>query len=317
MVIKYMVMTLFLSLLYKVIPLYINIALGFIAGKKLHVDRESIAKLLFYIIAPVIIFCGVMNTELNLNILMLPLVIFGISSVLCYLVFYISRFLWKDSLVNLAAYSAGVANTGYFGLPVALMLFNDQGEGIYLMGLLGINLFENSVGYYVLARGTYSARECAVKLAQLPTLYAFVLALALNLLGFTLPQAMIELSQYFKGAFTVLGMMVIGFGISSLTRLSFDYKFIAVTFLTRFVLWPLAVFAVIWIDRIVFGMFDESICKAMILIASVPLAANMVVLASLFNIHPGIAATTVLLSTILALVIIPCVVLLFPILCPF
>lgn len=310
-------MALFVSLLYKVLPLYINIALGFFAGKRLHIDREQIARLIFYIIAPVIIFTGVMNTKLNLNILMLPLIIFGISCVLCSLIFFISKFIWKDSLANLAAYSAGAANTGYFGLPVALMLFNDQGEGVYLMGLLGINLFENSVGYYVLARGTCPPRECALKLTRLPTLYAFISALILNYMGFSLPETVIDLAQYFKGAFTVLGMMIIGLGIAALEKFTLNFKFIAVTFLTRFVLWPAAVFFVIWIDHAVFGVFDESICKAMILIASVPLAANTVVLASLFKIHPGAAATTVLLSTLAALGIIPLVAALFPILCQF
>lgn len=304
-------MDVFTTLFFKVIPLYINIILGFIAGKVLKVDRDTIANLMFFIIGPVVIFNGVINTKLDFSIMLLPLTTFVISCLLCFIIFYLSRFVWSDSLVNLAAFSAGTANTGYFGLPVALMVFNDQGEGVYIMAMLGISLYENSVGYYVMARGKHTGKECAAKLVKLPMLYAFLLGLVLNCLGVSMPQMFAELAQYFKGAFTVLGMMIIGLGLASLTKFSLDFKFLGMTFFARFVLWPLAAFAVITTDMFICKCFEESIYKALILISTVPLAVNMVVLASLFKTYPEKAATTVLVSTLFAIVYIPIVSLIF------
>src|SRR5690348_8810287 len=45
-----------LSLLIKLIPLYCVILLGFLAGRYLHAQKETIGSLLIYIIAPFVIF---------------------------------------------------------------------------------------------------------------------------------------------------------------------------------------------------------------------------------------------------------------------
>ena len=298
-------MTLFPALLYKILPLYVTIAMGFLSGKYLKINRETIATLMFYVITPVVIFTGVMHTKLDLNILLLPVITFLISTSLCFLFYYFSGFIWNDPLRNLAAFSAGTANTGYFGLPIAILLFSNQGEGIYIMALLGMTLYENSVGYYTLARGSYSVADCLKKLAKLPTLYAFLVALVLNSLQVPMLHFLSDFVQYFKGAYTVLGMLIIGLGVANLSRFSLDFKFIGVTFLARFVAWPLAIAGVISLDCFVFGFFDIQIYRALMLVAIVPLAANMVVLASLFNNHPEKAATAVLLSTLFALIFVP------------
>ncbi len=52
-----------LFLLPKLIPLYITIFLGFLAGRRLGVERESVGALVFYILAPVIMLSGVMKAD--------------------------------------------------------------------------------------------------------------------------------------------------------------------------------------------------------------------------------------------------------------
>jgi len=52
-------MDIFLLLFTRLIPLYLIIGLGYIAGKKLHAEKETIAALLIYILAPVVVFDGV------------------------------------------------------------------------------------------------------------------------------------------------------------------------------------------------------------------------------------------------------------------
>ncbi len=116
----------------KLLPLYFNILLGYIAGKKLEANQESISKILFYMIGPLIMFNGIIHTQLNASVLTLPIVTFTISCVLCIIFYRFSRKIWTDSSKNLVAFSAGSGATGYFGIPLALMIFDQQAEGVYI-----------------------------------------------------------------------------------------------------------------------------------------------------------------------------------------
>lgn len=293
------------TLLLKLVPLYMNIGIGVLAGKALSTSRDTIARLIFYIINPLIVLNGVLNTRIDTGILLLPICTFLISVCLCLIFYACAQYLWDDSLKNLLAFSAGTGNTGYFGLPLALMLLNDQGEGIYLMALLGITLYENSLGFYLLAREKHGVRECLLKLATLPTLYAFATALILNYYQVGVPEVFAEFMKHIKGAYTLLGMMLIGLGLAGLSSLKIDFKFICMAFLAKFVAWPLAISGLIALDYHVFNFFNQSLYDALMLLAIVPLAVNMVVIAEVLKSQTEKAAAAVVLSTLFAAIYIP------------
>ena len=81
------------------------------------------------------------------------------------------------------AYSASSGNTGYFGLPVALMLFGDAVFAPYVMAMFGMTLFENTVGFFVVAKGADTFKDSALKVLKVPTLYAFIAGLLLMVNG--------------------------------------------------------------------------------------------------------------------------------------
>lgn len=288
-----------------------NIALGYIAGKMLDTSRDTIARIMFYMINPIIIFNGVLNVKLDASVLSLPLLTFALGSGICLLFYKISKRLWDDSSKNLMAFSAGSGNTGYFGLPIALLLFNDEGEGIYILAILGITLYENTVGFYMLAKGTHQVAECLRKLIKLPSIYAFFGGLLLNAWGVSIPEVFVDFMGHIKGTYTVLGMMIIGLGLSGLRNYQMDTVFIGMTFLAKFIIWPLAILIIIALDTTFFGIYTHSIHNALILLSIVPLAVNTVIVASLFKCHPEKAATAVLLSTFFAFVYVPLMTTLF------
>lgn len=304
---KYQVgsMSLFSALLLKISPLYLNMLLGFLAGKLLEMPRDAVARFMFYMISPLIMFNGILHTHLDLSVLSLPLLVFCISTSLCLIFYRFSKGLWKDSTANVLAFSAGSGNTGYFGLPLALFLFNDQGEGVYMMALLGVTIFENSIGFYIFAKGAHSPIECLRKLTRLPILHAFFIALFINYLKIPVPLIFNEFMCHIKGTYAVLGMMIIGLGLAGLHHFNLDLKFLSLSFLAKFVAWPLITFTLIAIDSAWLGIYTEDIHRALILLSIVPLGVNTVILATVLKTEPEKAASAVLLSTIFALVYIP------------
>jgi malate permease and related proteins len=300
-----------LPLTIKLLPLYCYIFFGFIAGKRLHANQEMIAKLMFYIITPIIVFNGTLNTTITASSLSLPLLTYCIACSMCLIFYRFSRKIWTDTSKNIMAFSAGSGATGYFGIPLAMMIFSPEKEGIYIMALLGITLYDYSLGYYISAKGTYTAKECLLRLLRLPTLYAFMFGLIMNHFQVIIPDVYEEFLSNIKGVYIVLGMMIVGIGISELTSFKIDIKFVGMTFLAKFFVWPLIVMAIITLDANYLGFYDAMTHQALILLSIVPIAINTVIMASMTNSQPDKASATVLLSTLFALLYIPIMVDLF------
>lgn len=304
-------MSSFVALLIKILPLYMNIGLGYVASKALGTTRDSIARIMFFIINPLIIFNGVLNVKINPAVLFLPVLTFVICSSLCLIFYKLGKGYWDDSSRNLMAFSAGSGNTGYFGLPLALLIFDTEAEGVYVLALLGVVLYENSVGYYMLAKGKHTSAECARKVLRLPAIYAFTGGLFLNLTGLGIPPVFSQFIDHIKGTFTVMGMMIIGLGLARLDHFKFDRKFVEFTFFAKFLIWPALIFCLNTLDSNFFGFYDTVTHKALFLVSIVPMAVNTVIIATILETQPEKAAAAVVLSTLFALVYVPLMVTIF------
>ena len=61
-------MTLFISLIQKISPLYLMMLLGFWANRKLELKGEHLGKLIIYILLPAVVFRFVASTQIDLEI---------------------------------------------------------------------------------------------------------------------------------------------------------------------------------------------------------------------------------------------------------
>lgn len=294
-----------MSLLTKLIPLYALILLGFIAGRFLGVAKGSVAALLIYIIAPVVVFNGVITTKIDFAMLFLPALFFLIASVLCLASYFLSSLILKTSERNILAFTAGAGNTGYFGLPMVMVLLGAAQFGIAVLLTLGIIVYENTLGFFITAKGQHSGRVAVMKLLCLPVIYAFFLGLIFNVYHIPIGMTVAGSINNFMGAYVVLGMMLIGLGLSGVTRVSLDYVFTAWALVTKFVVWPLLMGIFIFIDWQFLQLYNPVIYKIAALMSVVPLAGNTVVFATQLNTHPEKAAVTVLASSLFALFFIP------------
>lgn len=298
----------FLVLIGKLVPLYLIIALGYLAARRLGTQKETVASLLIYIIAPIVVFQGAYAAQLNAATLSLPVLFFVIGCVLCGTFYLVSSGLWRDSTRNILAFTAGTGNTGYFGLPVLIALFSPDVLPAAVLSTLGLILYENSVGFFVVAKGRHTARESIGKILRLPSLYAFLLGIALNAAHVPLGSLYADVAQHFRGAYTVLGMMMIGLGLGGIRSFGLDGPFIGASFLAKFVAWPLIMLLIIALDRQMLHLYDPLTHRAMLVLSLTPLAANSVAFATELRAQPEKAAAAVLLSTFLALFLIPAVV---------
>lgn len=298
-------MIVFWLLFAKLIPLYVIIALGFVAGRLLHVSKESVAPLILYIITPFVVFHAVATTPITLGVLSLPFLFFITATVIALIFFSITKSIWNDTTRNILAFTSGAGNTGYFGLPVVIALFGEKTLGVAVLCTLGIILYENSVGFFLTARGYHTIKEAFIKVIKLPSLYAFFLGIMVQILNIHPEMLYPDIAANFRGAYSILGMMMIGLGLSSIKHYIFDWKFTTLSFIAKFAVWPIFITIFIVLDTRFLQLYDSSLYKIMILMAIVPLAANTVVVATELKAQPEKAAIAVFLSTMFALFYIP------------
>jgi hypothetical protein len=295
----------FLPLLSKILPLYLMIAAGFIAGRYLGVSRRTVSTLVIYMVAPVTFFGFIARADLTPAAAPMVLVTFAMGTICGLIVYGAGGLLFKDATRNLAAMGGCTGNTGYFGVPVFLALFPAEQLGVYMLAMVGISVCEATVGYYLLARGKHDWRQSLRRLIRLPLLYAATAGLVVNLLGVPGHPILLENLERVKGAYVVLGMMMVGFGLAGVKLLALDWKFIGLMVGQKLLLWPLVAFGLLALDDITLQILDPLSRNCLLLLAAVPLAANMVAFATQLRVYPEKAATAVLISSLLGLITVP------------
>ncbi|WP_290787730.1 AEC family transporter [Halomonas sp.] len=280
------------------------VALGWLAARRLAIDPRPIATLLIYLIAPLTFFRGLTLGGPTPGYLLLTLAAFLVASLLAVAVHRLTRHTFAPQESALLAFSAGTGNTGYFGLPVAMVLLPPEGVTLYLFCVLGITLYEFTVGFYLSARGRFSVAESLAKIVRLPLIYAFLAALVVSGLDLEVPTAAMEALAVFPATYTLLGMMIIGMTLGRVSLREVDGPFIGVCVAVRCVAWPLlALAAVLGLQALV--PLSPELAMAILLLGVVPMAANVVVVAMELGIAPAKGALAVLITTLAAPLLIP------------
>lgn len=298
----------FFTLLGKLLPLYALIGLGWWAGRRLKVENGSIARILIYLLSPMVVFHSILTLDFQPSLLLLPLMFFVVSIVTALSAYWLAGFFWKDAHRNILAFTSGTGNTGYFGLPVAIALFGPESAGLLILGSLGALLYESTLGFFLVARGHHSVAESMMRVLRLPAIYACVLAVIGNLLHFSLPVPVNDIFVSVRGAYTVLGSFMIGLGLASVKSIRIDAAFTFIAFLFKFAVWPVIIFTFVALDRSWTQLLSEEAHRILLLLSIVPLAANTVAFATELKTEPAKAATAVFLSTAFALLFIPAMV---------
>lgn len=307
-------MSVFLTLLGKILPLYFSILLGLFSTVFLKCDKESIAKILLFILAPIIVFNATLNVKLEASVIFLPIFFFLLSTIIAFISLSFFKKIYNDNTSNLLAFSTATGNTGNIGIPLAILFLEPSIVDVFIFTVLASLLYQNSVGYYITAKGNFTAKQSFIKVIKLPVLYAFLLGLILNIFGFKMPEIFLDYSDYLKGAYAILGMMFLGMGMEKIkTNGAFDKKFIFYSLFIKFVIWPILILVFIYIDKNFLNFLNKDFYLLMFIFSIVPLAGNTVTVATLLDVKPEKISLAVFISTLVSLFYIPMMIYLYTI----
>ncbi len=298
-------MEIFLDLLVKTTPLYALVVFGFIAGRRLGVGSEPIGALLIYMISPLVVINGVADAPIGWTLLYLPLFFLAVSCAVALGFFWIGRRVSSPGEEGLLASAAGAGNTGYFGLPVILSVLGEGYLPYAVLAVFGSVLFGNTLGYYLIARRSFSSREALAKMMRLPALYAFLFGLALTFSGIGVPAFAEPFFANVRGAYSVLGMMMVGIGLAAVSRSEVDRSLVVWSSIAKFAVWPLVSAVACLADARIFHLLPAEAYPVIMILSIVPLASNTVAFAANLGVAPGKAAFAVLATTVIAAIYIP------------
>ncbi|CZE47136.1 AEC family transporter [Campylobacter geochelonis] len=296
----------FLALFNSIVPLYLCILLGLFSTAVLKCDRETVAKILLFILSPLVVFNSAMSVEFSFAIFAIPIFsyIMGVVISLSCLPFF--RRIFRDNTANLLAFSVGSGNSANLGIPIALLLLSDELVEIFIFSTIGAVMYQNTVGYYITAKESYGIKQTLIKVALLPVLYALLLGLALNYFGVKMPPNLAEVFVYVKGTLAFLGMMMVGMGLENIrAERGFDTKFIALASFVKFIIWPVLTLIFIVLDVKFFHIFTQDLYIILYILAIVPLAGNCVTIAALLGVQPAKMSMAVFVTTVISLFSIP------------
>ena len=305
-------MSIFFTLLGKILPLYLSIILGVISTAFLNCNKDTIAKILLFILGPLIVFNATISVKLEPSVLFLPIFFFLLSTIIAFSSLAYFKTIYSDNTANLLAFSTATGNTGNIGIPLAILFLDSYVVDVFIFTVLASLLYQNSVGYYITAKGNFTAKESFIKVLKLPVLHAFILGLILNILGFKIPEMFMDYTNYLKGTYAILGMMLLGMGMEKIkSDNSFDTKFISYTLFIKFIIWPALIILFIYIDNTFIHFLNKDFYLLMFIFSIVPLAGNTVTVATLLNVKPEKMSMAVFISTLVSLFYIPLMIYLY------
>ena len=303
-------MTLFLTLLIKLLPIYATMGMGMFLSRQVGNIAYQLGVMQIYFITPLVVCTKIMHLEFDISMMALPVTMFFICIGIASAVYHVTR-IAKNDAYSILGQGSGTANTGYLGVPVALIVLPADQLPLYMFGMVATVIFENSLGYYFAARGQFSPREAILKLLKLPTLYALIIGVVLGQLNIAIPSSWENFERDLLGAYVVLGALIIGFGLSGVKWHDFNVRFVGIFLGIKFIIWPLVTFLIVLADQNFVGLLTPDMHKILLLMSFLPMAANTVAFAALFKTYPSQAAVAVALSTLFGLIAIPFYVTLF------
>lgn len=279
-----------------ILPIILLGGAGFVLGKVLHVEARGIGRIVFYVFSPVLIFDLLIKNQLKLSEAA-SLIGFTVSIILLVgLITYTLGKLLKverTALISILITSM-FANTGNYGLPLVSFAFGEKAlpyAGIYFVTT---TLLFYSLGVLLASLGHMDFKSAMLGLFKVPTLYAVLLALLVNMTHYELPLALERAVDLASGG--TIPMMLVLLGLQ-MTQVEFskNMRALQLSVAMRLVIAPvLALFI-----AVLFGVQGFARQGAMTQ-ASMPSMVSATVLASEYHLDTKLIAEIVFISTLLS-----------------
>lgn len=281
-----------------VLPIFILIAIGFIAQRVLAMDVRTFTKLNIYIFIPAIMFVKVYETDVTWKLFKTIAVYLIVICVLMYITGDIVARLSHFSKSKRKAFVNSIIffNGGNYGLPLAELAFhnNPVATTAQIFIMLIQNTMSSTLGVFQASSGNKNSAKALKNVLSMPSLYVLLAVILLKTYQLQLPEILMMPLRNIANGFIAIALITLGVQLAEV-KASFRLKDVLVSSIIRLLLAPALGAGLIWLMGV-----EGVLAKSLILGVATPTAVNTAIIAKEFNNEPEYASQMVFVSTILS-----------------
>lgn len=282
-------------------PIGLMTAAGFVLRRNLVLDIRSVSRIVFYILAPCLVYTSVVSLEFDpattwrsLGFAALHMATMAIAAWLL-----TRRWHYQGALSGAFVLVSILLNNGNYGLPLNLFAFGEQGFGYALVLFMFNSLVGATIGIYLLARGQDGGMMAVRRTLATPIVWAMIAAFASRLLGWMPSGSLYDMLELAGRAAIPVFLIVLGMSLTQ-TRAQLGRNPVTHATLLRMLGGPALAIA---IGRLV-GLSGVAYAVA-VLQGSMPTAVNSIVISNEFEAAPDFVAGAVLFTTLSSILTLP------------
>ncbi|MDE5644352.1 MAG: AEC family transporter [Muribaculaceae bacterium] len=300
-------------ILYAIVPILTVMLLGYYAGKTGAFTGENarvLNKLVLNYALPAALFVSIIkaNREMLSVDVKLTLISFVVLLACFFLVYFVFRYLYKDSMADsaISALISGSPTIGFLGFAVLQPIFGDSASVGLVIAIVAIevNAFGIPIGLALLNAGNARQNAAAdggkkanpwlpvLNAIKEPVAWAPILAVILVLCGLKWPSYLDPSFDLIKGANASVAVFAAGITLSSV-KIKINGQALMGSFL-KLIIMPLAILVV----GVIFKMEPVNL-KMLVVCAALPPAFSGIIIASRYNTYVATGTSSLALSTIL------------------
>ena len=296
-----------LNILAITVPIYIVIAIGFVAGRSglfSGPDMRVLGKFVVNFALPALLFTALSQRAIAEILNFRYLAAYGLASLTILLgATAVARFVQRKSVAQSALIGVGMAfsNSGYIGFPIAFQVLGPPAAVALAMSMIVENVFLMPLAMTLAEMGGKEGHgwqrvllQSLVGLTRNPIILGIAAGFVVSLLGIRLSEPLTRTINMLALASTALALFVIGGSLVGLEVRNVFADAVTVA-LGKLVLHPLAVFAMLWL----LGPVDVHLRMAAVIFASVPMLSIYPILAHKYQLE-GFCAAALLVATLLS-----------------
>jgi malate permease and related proteins len=278
-------------------PILIITAIAYVVGKRFAIDPHPISRLLLYVLSPALIFKSMSTTQISgaelAQIGVATIIFFAAMGTIAY---WFTR--WQEgSPTDKVAVIVGALcpNDGNFGLPLVNFAFGPEIFSRAVIVYIIVTLLNYTAGIYVASSGKYNARQALRNVFRLPTIYAALLGLVINIADYSLPAVLERSSTLVANATIPVMIILLGLQLAQQSAQISQPKLLGTGVGLRLLASPVLAAAIVML----LGL-NPAASVALIMQASMPTAVVTIIFATEFGLNRQLSLGLILGSTLLS-----------------
>ena len=279
-----------------VLPVFLVALAGFVLARLMPIDGRSLGRVLFYLFTPSLVFRSLYQLSVDtVSVQWMVLVAASVTICAGALGWLVAAGEERQRRIAIVLTSA-ISNNGNMGMPICLFAFGQPGLALATIYYVVSSFLTNTLGVVVASSGSAPLGRSLLQALRVPVLYAAMLGLLLNYFDLTLPAGVFRAVDLMANA-AIPGMLVLlGIQLHSAPMLQ-RQSIVARSVVVRLLAAPLIALAITTLLAIS-GLERD----VLIVQAAMPTAVITSVVASEYNVAPGLVATIIFTSTAISMV---------------